>query len=211
MIDPNQGAVIFGQFITRARLGLHLRLSHIYDRLKFDDAGHAAAAIKEYLHLSGFDEIGLTGLQQMQAFLTLVDLNQLKTLFAYQLANGPPTEKAPPYTYPGRIWALYIHKLASRYGWTKDEILNLWPEEAAAYFQEIIIAEYQELDERRALTELSYKVDKATNQAKFIPTPKPEWMAPKVERKTIRVKRSWLPVGHIINLSDKTEDDFILH
>lgn len=211
MIDPDQGATVFDQWIPRARLGCHLRLSKIYEKLTFDDASTISAAIKEYLNLSGFDRTKTTGLQQVQAFLTLSELNRLKTIFAYQMAKGSPDDKEPPYTYPGRLWALYIHKLATRYGWTRDDVLELWPEEAAAYLQEIMISEYHELDERRSLVELSYKVEKGTNQAKFIPTPKPDWMAPKVEKKTIRVKRSWLPVGNVIKLSDKTEDDFILH
>lgn len=212
MTDPNQGVELFGQWIPRARLGLHLRLSKIYARVTFDDAPETATAIKEYLDLCGLDDTDLTGLEQLQAVLILVEINRLQTVFAYQKWKGPD-QKEPPYTYSGRIWALYIHKIASRYGWTRDEIFNLWPEEAAAYIQEIILAEYDEADERRALTEIGYKYDQATKKSRFIPVPRPGWMVDEAPEKSrrLRVRRDMLPMGNIIDLTNKTNDDFTLH
>ncbi len=207
MTDPNQGTVVFDIWVPRARLGLHLRLSQIYEKIA---ASPTAQAIADYLALAGLERECQTGLQQIQAFLALAELNRLKALFAYQKFEHPPG-KDPPYTYPGRVWALYIHKLASRYGWTRDDIFELWPEEVSAYIQEILVAEYDEADERRALTNLAYKYDEATKQSRFIPVPRPGWMMDEKKEKLFRIRRDMLPVGNIINLSNKTDDDFNIH
>ena len=208
LIDPNQGVWLFEQWVPRARLGLHLRLAQIYERATFDDAS-TGAVIVEYLTMTGLETEGLTGLQVLQAFLVLGELNRLKGLFAYQTWNGPDKTKAPPYTYPGRAWTLYIHKIASRYGWTRDDIFNLWPEEVGAYLQEILVAEYDEADERRSLTQIAYRYDEATKKSNFIPLARPSWMMDRPKEKKYRIRRDMLPVGNVIDLTHR--DDFTIH
>lgn len=209
VINPNQGAWVFGQWIPRARLGLHLRLSKILERVDYENVGETVKAIQEYLELAGADVAGLTGFAQLRALLVLGDLNKLQALLPFLQWTGPEDSKEPPYTYPSRAWALWVHKIASRYGWGRNEILNLWPEEIAIYIQEIILSQYDEAEERRALSQMAYSYDKATNKSKFIPLPRPGWMVDKKEPpKKVRMRKDMLPVGNIINLTNLTEDDF---
>lgn len=211
IISPNQGAWVFEQWIPRARLGLHLRLSRVLERITYEDMGETMAAITEYLDLAGADVAGLTGFEQLRALLILTELNRLQTLLPFLEQQGPEDNKEPPYTYPSRAWALWIHKLASRYSWSRDDIFNLWPEEAAVYIQEIILSEYDEADEQRALSQMSYSYDKATNISKFIPLPRPGWMLDKKEPvKKMRIRRDMLPMSdEIINLTTMSDDDII--
>lgn len=214
VIDPSQGITLAGQFIARPRLGLHLRLGklsdEIQDALRAADSSRVAALIRKYFWLTGFDSNGLTGIEQLEAYNTLFELNRIKMLFAFQLSPISDPKEKVPYEYEGRNWAWWIHKLASRYGWTSDQILNLWPEEVAAYLQEIIVSEYDELDERRSLSQLAYKYNKITKESKFHPIPRPVWMKEKPESRPImrRVRRDMLPIGNIIDLRGKTNDDF---
>lgn len=212
IVSPNQGVGVFGQQIPRARLGLHLRLSRLLEKVDFEDTQETIEAIKEYLVSGGVNIQPLTGLEQLRALVILSDLNRLQTRLPYLQQEGDPESKEPPYTYPSRAWALWVHKLASRYGWGRDDIFNLWPEEAAVYIQEIILAEYDEADERRALSEMAYKYDKGTNKSRFIPLPRPGWMVDKIEPvKKLRIRKDMLPVGNIIKLSNLDENDFEVH
>lgn len=212
IISPGQGVEVFGQWIPRARLGLHLRLSRLLEKIDFEDAQQSTEAVSEYLSAAGVDTESLTGFEQLRALIVLSDLNRFQAKLPYLEWDGGAVDKEPPYTYPSRAWALWVHKLASRYGWSRDEIFSLWPEEAAVYIQEIILAEYDEADERRALSELAYKYDKTTNKSRFIPLPRPAWMVEKKEKpKTIRVRKDMLPIGNIIKLSDLTKDDVEIH
>jgi len=94
------------------------------------------------------------------------------------------------------------HKLASRYGWSRGEIFKLWPEEAAAYIQEIMVSEYHEREDRRALSEISYQYDKATKTSRFIPAPFYNWMVDPAPPAPVRILAKMLPVGKIIKMED---------
>jgi len=210
--DPAQGETIAGQWIKRPRFGLHLRLGKlsekIMDAIEGGDNEQAAALIARYFELSGFDTTQLSGVEQLICLTPLLELNRVKMLFAFQKYPAGEHDK-PPYEYNGRNWAWWVHKLATRYGWTSDYIFNLWPEEAAAYLQEIIVSEYDELDERRSLSKVAYQYNKATKEYNFHPIPRPGWIIEdKKKTKPRRVRRDMLPVGNVIRLNDKTADDF---
>lgn len=211
MIDPNQGADICGQWIPRARLGLHLRLgglaAHIEAALTAKDSATTAALMLSYFHLAGLNTGDMSDKEKLVAYLRLTELNQLKFMLPFQKWATNSNVTKPPYDYSGRTWAWWIHKLASRYGWTGEYILNLWPEEAAAYLQEIMIAEFDESDEARALSNLAYHYDKQTQKSTFRPLPRPAWMKEDIgkKKKIYHVRREMLPMGHIINLTNKTE------
>lgn len=203
IIKPNQGAWILYQYIPRARFGNHLRLADIADEVSqaFSDgnAKEASRLINAYFFIAGFKTDELSGFQQLVAYYKLVELNQLQGLFAFQKQTIEPG-KEPPYAYNNRFIVWWIHKLASRYGWSRNDIFELWPEEAAAYLQEIFLSEVEEWEQERSLSELAYKYDKTTKKSRFIPTPKPNWMVMEEETKTIRIRRDMLPMGEIIEL-----------
>jgi hypothetical protein len=203
IINPKQGVEVFGYWIPRARLGRHLRLDKIAGEvdkaLKAGDSIAAAQAIDAYLSLCGLPQSILSGFDQILGYSYLIRLNALQGAFAFQRAVGPEG-KVPAYHYSGRYIAWWVHKLSSHYGWSRDNIFELWPEEAAAYLQEILVQEAEDFERWRSLSELSYRYDKTTQKSRFIPTPKPNWMVAGDQKKTIRVRRDMLPIGNIVEL-----------
>ncbi len=187
--------------VERARLGRHLRLAQL--ALRFDGADSAeekVAMVRDYLALCGLETQG-TGVEQLAAYAELRLLNDWQWNLPFMRQSGGDG-KTPPYDYPDRNWAWWVHKLASRYGWTQDQIFKLWPEEAACYLQEIFVSEFDEAEERRSLSEVSYRYDKATKKSRFIPLPRPGWMVGSKPPEKVRIPRSWLPVGNIVKLDE---------
>lgn len=199
LLDPGQGSEVYQQWIPRARLGLHIRLSEIANRidqaLTRQNSSRVAMLMTGYFSMVGFDPAGLSGLDQIAAYTQIVNMNQLQWVAHFQTRSGNPDYKPPPWDYEGRQWIYWIHKLGSRYGWTRDEIFDLWPEEAAALIQEIFVSEVQEADDRRALSRFGYKEDKQAKVLRFQPLPRPGWMVPEVQTKPVKVLRSMLPYG----------------
>lgn len=201
-VDPGQyvDVVLAGVNwrIFRGRLGLHLRLSRLAQDF---DAEPSAGAICSYLEACGLPDEG-TGIERLAAYVALRLLNEWQWDLPWMKAPGDPEHKPPAYEYEDRTWAWWIHKLASRYGWTRDQVFDLWPEEAACYLQEIFVSEFDETDQQRSLSELAYKYDKAAQTSRFIPTPRPGWMAGMEAPERRRVPRRAIPVGNVISLDD---------
>jgi len=199
LLDPGQGSEVYQQWIPRARLGLHIRLSEISKRidqaLTRRDSGRVAMLMTGYFSMVDFDPAGLSGLDQIAAYTQIAKLNQLQWLARFQTWPGNPDYKPPIWDYEGRQWVYWIHKLGTRYGWTRDEIFDLWPEEAAALIQEIFVSEVQEADDRRSLSRFGYKEDRQAKVLRFLPLPRPGWMVKEVESKAVRIRRSMLPYG----------------
>jgi len=209
-VDTRQGVkvIINDQtvFVPRCRLLAHLQLSEIEIRIK--DTSQPillSGLIIEYLSAAGIDDEQIKNAstyELLEAFFALRQLNAWQWLLPW-LANpetGPSQSEF--YDYSGRRWAVWVHRLASRYGWSRDEIFNLWPEEAAAYIQEIMVSEYHEREDRRALSEISYKYDKATKMSRFIPTPVYSWMIDESLPAPVRMLAKMLPVGNVIKMED---------
>jgi hypothetical protein len=189
--------------VERARLGLHLFLSREAGRV-FDAQGTVedmARHMREYLRLSCGDRLDrATGTEMVAAFVELAALNA--PLFSLAFMEATVDKLQPPaYDYPGRGYALWVHRLASRYGWTREQIFDLWPEEFACYLQEIFVSEYDEEDRQRVLSEMAYQYDKATKKLNFRPLPRPAWMVGRKERSMVRINRAYLPMGDVIDLS----------
>lgn len=188
-------------FVPRARLGLHLRLGRI--AAEFRDApgwAEMATALRAYFAAAGVDIAGASPVELLAAFAILERVNRWQWALAFMAEPGDPDAQMPAYDYLGRNWTWVIHKLASRYGWTVDYIFGLWPEEAACYLQEILVSEIVEAEERHSLSELSYRYDSASKISRYIPLPKPGWMVPRMDAKPVRILRSMLPYGPIVDL-----------
>lgn len=194
--------------VARCRLLAHLQLSKIEIKIKAaTDSVLISALVIEYLALAGVTDSKIkkaSTYELLEAFFTLRQLNAWQWLLPWLANSELDTDGAPPefYDYSGRRWAVWIHKLASRYGWSRDEIFNLWPEEAAAYIQEVMVSEYYEREDKRALSEISYKYDKATKMSRFIQTPVYGWMIDESLPTPVRVSVKLLPVGNIIKMED---------
>lgn len=212
-VDTRQGVkiIIDGAPVSvpRCRLLAHLQLSEIEIEIKAAaDPVLISALVIEYLALVGVDDEQIkkaSTYELLEAFFALRQLNAWQWLLPWLANSETDTDAAPPefYDYSGRRWAVWVHRLASRYGWSRDEIFNLWPEEAAAYIQEIMVSEYHEREDKRALSELSYKYDKVTKMSRFIPTPVYGWMIDEKPPAPVRVSVKLLPVGNIIKMEDQ--------
>ena len=79
--------------------------------------------------------------------------------------------------------------------------MELWPEEAACYLQEILVSEANEAEERHSLSELAYHYDKASQTSRYVPLPRPAWMQSEPTKpRPVRMLRSMLPYGEVIDL-----------
>lgn len=213
-VEPNQGAVVLGRWVPRARFGLHLQLGRLAERAQAaygnDDPGGYFRAIAEYLHLCGVSPWRFRlwrfgwryrGQELRAAFETLIELNKLRWALPFMEPGGDKQLPAP-YDYTGRYWAWLVDRLASRYGWQPGVIFDLWPEEAMSYLQEVIIAGYVEADWNRSLSEVAYEYDPQTKKSYFKPLPRPGWMIPQQPERKIRVRRAVMPYGTVVNVSD---------
>ena len=189
--------------IPRARLGLHLRLDKLI--AQFEDApgsSELAEAIRGYFEALQVDIGQARPVEILRAFYKLRALNGWQMTLAFMKEEKGPKGEPEPYDYEERNWAWVVHKLASRYGWTRDYIFSLWPEEAAAYLQEILVSEHFEAEERYRLSELAYTYDKSTGKSRYVPYQRPSWMVNHELPKPVRILRSLLPFG-VVDLQGK--------
>lgn len=212
-LDPDQGAVVLGKWVPRARFGLHLQLGRLANEAQRNlDNGNLdgySRAVARYLHLCGVRpwrfklwrfKWRFRGDELRSAFETLVELNAARWTLPFMEPTGKSGDAAPC-DYPGRNLAWWVHKLASRYGWTPGEIFDLWPEEAEAYLQEIFVSEYDEAEFSRSLSEVAYVYDTTTKKSTFRPLARPGWMVAQPPERVIRVNRSVLPQGAVVRLN----------
>ena len=192
-------------FVPRCRLLKHLQLNQIEERIaETNHAEHITHLILDYLSLAGLTDEQIkkaSSLELLEAFVALKRLNAWQWLLPWLAKPNTNAPEAPEvYHYDGRRWAVWIHKLASRYGWSPETIWDLYPEEAAAYIQEIMLSEYYEREDRRALSEVSYKYDASTKTSRFIPSPQYSWMVNDEPPAPVRIPARVLPVGNVIKV-----------
>lgn len=204
-IDDRQGCdiVLNGEkvYVKRARLGLHLQLARIAE--KFDESVTAyskSKIIENYLSRCKLDISEASAIEMVEAFIVLRHLNlwQMDVPWLRIIPDNVLATGQPPYHYDQRWWATWIHEIASRYGWERDTILDLWPEEAAIYLQEIQVSQYFETENQRALSEVSYEYNKTTHMSRFKPMPKPPWMIDESTGEPIKINTKLLPVGNVV-------------
>lgn len=191
--------------VARANFGLHIRLSELSLTIAAEDDPVAQASmIFEYLSLAGVPDVSLSGAEALAAYLGLTAGNRLYATLPFLDINPGEDDmgEPPPYDYKWRHLARWVHTLSTRYGWTRDYIFTLSPEEVFCYLQEIYISEYTEGENARALSELSYRYDEGSKTSNFVPSPKPDWMMPPpIEQEPQKVLKSMLPVGAVVDLS----------
>jgi hypothetical protein len=207
-VDPRQGVriIIDGQaaFVSRCRLLAHLQLSEIEVKLgKTRNPIEISAYLIEYLSVAGLTDKQIkkaSVYELLEAFFALRQINAWHWLLPWLAKNDVEAPPKEAYDYAGRRWAVWVHKLASRYGWTPETIWSLYPEEAAVYMQEIMISEYYDREDRRALSELSYDYDKATKRLRFKPAPMFSWMVDEEPPEPVRIPVRALPVGNVVKI-----------
>jgi len=204
--------------IERSRLGKHLTLNKVRECLvkavEEGDGGAIADSLFEYLatptpNLDRRTYESAPWFEIIMAFSAVQDLNTIPLADQYAILQQYEDDKksdAVPWDYPGRGGVVWRHLLASSYGWSIEEIDNLWPEQAVELLMEIFSDDADDREFAYRLSEVAYEFDKATKKSRYRPLKRPPWMVlgsemTKEERKKsilTDLRRDFLPVGEIV-------------
>lgn len=204
--------------VERARLGGFLRLQQARDLLnkgiETGGNGEIVGGIFDFLRvcipeLSPKDFHSAPWYEAFNAYLKLEALNRLPhgTDFAIIQFQSASNRKVP-WDNPLRAIIIWIHLIAKSYGWSKEEIEYLWPEEAVAYVQEIMADEQTQREFMHSLSEIAYPYDKATKKARYKPLQRPAWMVLQTDAKGIvtKLRKDMMPVGKVLYPKDADEE-----
>lgn len=114
-------------------------------------------------------------------------------------------EKKLPWEYDGRAWYFWLNLFASNYGWEEDKIADLDIDDALGMYQEISIEGQLSREWEWGLSEMAYPYNKGTKKSEYKALPRPSWMMPIIPKQlpVIKLKKSFLPVGNIIDLQEE--------
>ena len=209
--------------IFRARLGKYLLLQEAAASLQ--KAGEAAAkgggsepiaaAFAAYfnVYIPDLTQAQISTYSWVEIFSAMADislLNNIEIDFAilkYQTDSGLPA----PWEYPERMRHYWVHVLAFAYKWSKEQIENIWPEEAFAYLQEIIAQDQQDREFEHSLSEVAYQYDSGTKKSRYKPLIRPAWMVLRDPNMMImKIPAFLIPQGKIVYSKDDPVQE-ILH
>lgn len=197
---------------TRVRLGQFLLLQEARERL-FDaavrwDTGGIADGIFAFIGIACPDAErsvleAAPWAEVITAYHALDGLNGIPGSNRFSMLTVPMSGKSPAWGYVGRARYMWIHIIASAYGWAKEEIESLWPEDAVALIQEIIADEQIRREFLHSLSEIAYPFDPTTKKNHYEPLPRPAWMvmsgqADKAKTKATRIHKVMLPSGNVV-------------
>jgi hypothetical protein len=119
------------------------------------------------------------------------------------ILHPPKSEEKSDTEYDGQTWNRMSHLMANAYGWTLEYIGELDVNDALGHIQEILTSEYLEQEFYHSHSEISYIYDKNTKKSNYKALPKPYWLRPTYDKpiKNIKIKKSWLPVGYVMDAS----------
>lgn len=203
--------------IARSRLGTYIDLNNateaLVEAVDAGDNGAIAHCLFEYLSLAIPDlDRGVyesaPWFEVVYAVMTVRAVNTIPQADQYAILNTKSDGKqaSVPWDYPGRRLMVWKHILASAYGWTLEEIDNLWPEQAVMLLMEIMVDEQIDMEFAHSLSENAYEYDKATKKSRYKPLRRPLWMVSGSEenqearRKGLitQLRRDTLPQGLVI-------------
>ena len=197
---------------ARSRLGGFLALQRANELIKYavriDDNAKIADGLYSFL-IAAIPELRretfnvINWHEIFDAYEQIERQNQIPGLedFAIMIQRTSKTGKPEAWHYPGRAPTLWIHIIANAYHWPLDEILNLWPEEAVAYIQEIQAEHYRERKFMHSLSDMAYSYDKGSKKSKYIPLAIPTWMLMGIRNRINpigRVDPKFIPLGKIL-------------
>jgi len=150
--------------VKRGRLLKHFVLQAIALRPEPDRVVEYVAEASELTRVrvecASFSEV-------LSAYQTLTELNRLHGVFPFMSHS----HRRGPLDYEGRSLSTIVHLIASSYGWTRDQIFNLIPEEAFFYVLEILLERHEERDFQYNLSQVGYGRD-----GKKMPFPRLAWV-----------------------------------
>ena len=192
--------------VERGRLGVHLLLGGLLDRCQEAVEARKTNTVVRVLHAylamaMGKKEHELGDLEFLEFGTTITTLRELNRLHFFPpfMQDGEPKTETPPWSYEGRGITIWVHRLATTYQWSREEILDLVPEEAVVYLQEIILDDQLRKEWEWNLSPQSQTYNKITKQTHHQPLPRPSWMVER-EPQTVKIPMSALPMGVVIDL-----------
>ena len=138
-----------------------------------------------------------------ELYVEAVKVNQPRIKFP--IFNSKEKGKKKPWEYEGRTWYFWLNTLASRYGWSAEQIGELDLDDAIGLYEEIIVDEQHEREWQWNLSERAFVYNKTTKQSNYKSLERPDWMSmydpsePQPVKK-IRIPVKAMPVGNIISL-----------
>jgi hypothetical protein len=208
--------------IARARLGDFLKLQQaresVLEGVRSDDNGKIVGGLYAFLrvmlsdltleefHQAPWDEVAT-------AYLLIEQVNILPhrdefAIIRYAMGDGDKV----PWANPLRPIMIWVHLIAKAYGWSRDAIFNLLPEEAIALVQEILADSQIDREFMHALSEISYEYNKTTKKSHYKPLQRPAWMVfgdRKGGIKKTKLRKDWLPKGNVIYPKDAGDAEII--
>jgi len=110
-----------------------------------------------FSHATGFSEDWTEGqdpVEFAEAFIKLVALNEPLATLPWMTIQ-PKVAKTNA-DYPNRGLASIVHQLAEAYSWAQETILNLVPEVAWCYLQEVQLSRHEREEFEYGLSEVAY-------------------------------------------------------
>lgn len=144
-----------------------------------------------------------TGLEMLQTCVAVAANNQLTNALP-MLAFTNPDRKPEHWDYDNRFAVTWVHTLCRTYSWTRQEVLDLDINEAAAYLQEIAIDEQMSAEWDHRLSPNAYQDDPDGKVKRFKPLQRPGWMIlPAVQPAHLRIPvlEEFLPKGNVISMA----------
>lgn len=198
-----------GFSIARARLGGYLRLqlaSHrVLEAGASQDTGSLADAL--FAFLEGTIELSREAFEQapwldlILAFKAVIEANALPNAQELAILQFKTEGTTVAWDYPQRPLIIWLHLFASAYGWTKEEVMDLWPEEAMALLQEIQADELADKEFQHMHSTLAYDQPQE-GRAVYKPLSKPNWMVMSRKPLKMKIERSLLPIGTVFYPKD---------
>lgn len=187
--------------LQRRVLKEHYILLQAAKKLNSGTAKERLQAMFDYIAVGAPDiDINSVHITELYRLLNLlIQLNNEIELLPWQsVYDEKNANKRISVDYESRKLALIVHTIASAYGWDQEYILNLQPEIAACYVQEIILENYHQERFEWALSTVTYDKDGKPKEY-----PKPAWyyeiIGPTKDEAKGKIPISALPGGVVID------------
>jgi len=203
--------------VPRARLGTYLTLetlqAELMDGAEREDSGAMSDSLFRYISAAipdGLDP-GVFAkspwYEILNVFISIASMNLIDGEFAI-LKWGRKDQLPVPWNHPERLRISWVHILAKAYNWPKNEIEELWTEEAIGFIQEIEADEQTQREFEHSLSTVAYPYNEGTKKSKYAPLQRPLWMVKReVEEVETTLDRRLLPIG-IIHHADGSESEY---
>ena len=142
------------------------------------------------------------------AYSEAVKLN-LPTLEFPILVSTKAENKKLPWEYDGRQWYFGYIFLASNYGWDEKSVGEIDIDTAIGLYQEILLEEQLDKEWTYSLSEIAFPYNSSTKKSEYKPLERPEWMLPISPKQlpVIKMRKEMMPVGNIVNMTEKPKKD----